>query len=255
MTRTPALLTIGAIGLVGTLAAGVAVAAASEQASADAAIAQFGDRMTAAGFVSEGPSDSGTDGEQSDMDDDVFEGCLGQFQSIVDMNDDSMAGVTARAESDTYSFAPPPTSTDVLSFSLNEDTMEAVIVTVDAEHTDELDDFVALLGSDDAAQCLEDAFAAEMAPDPSSPDASLEPPMDASVDVAATPDLGIGDASSRFDLDMSATVMGFPLDFGFSILAARTGRSLVFVGYSTGAEPLSTIDPQAELQALVDALA
>ena len=75
------------------------------------------------------------------------------------------------------------------------------------------------------------------------------------IDVHATTDLGVGDTSGRLDLGISSNMFGIPIDFDIALLLARTGNSLAYIAYSTGAEPASGLDPQAELQAVVDALA
>ena len=117
------------------------------------------------------------------------------------------------------------------------------------------------LTSPDTAACIEGEIAEESAitiptiPEltgVSLPDLSSMIPQ---IDVHATPDLGVGDASGRLDLGISSNMFGIPIDFDISLLLARTGNSLAYMAYSTGAEPVSDLDPQAELQAIVDALA
>ena len=269
MKRVALLLAAGALGAVASV--GVGHAAAADQAKADAAIAVFEQRVTDAGFVDTGPSETsdtaGTTTGSSDVlaeEPQSFDACFGALAPLLDNTSGDVEGQTARAVSDNYTFTAAPTTaatTGVFDMGPAQDMVAAGVITVDDAHTQLLDQFVSQLTSPDTAACIEGEIAETSAitmptiPEltgVSLPDLSSMIPQ---IDVHATPDLGVGDASGRLDLGISSNMLGIPIDLDVSLLLARTGNSLVYIAYSTGAEPVSTLDPQAELQAVVDALA
>ena len=192
-----------------------------------------------------------------------FDACFGALGPLLDNTNGDVEGQTARAVSDNYTFTASPTTatTGVFDMGPAQDQVAAGVITVDDAHAQLLDEFVSELSSPDTAACIQGQIAETSTitvptiPEltgVSLPDLSSMIPQ---IDVHATPDLGVGDASGRLDLGISSNVFGIPVDFDISLLLARTGNSLAYIAYSTGADPVSDLDPQAELQAVVDALA
>ena len=268
MKRSHSLLAAGALGAVASV--GVGHAAGDDQATADAAIAVFEQRVTDAGFVDTGPPETSDTAVATTGSSDVlaeepqsFDDCFGELAAVLDNANGDVEGQTARAMSDNYTFTaarrrrPPACSTwDRRRTRSRPGWSRSTTPTRKL-----LDQFVSELSSPDDRRLhrgpdrRESAITMPTIPEltgVSLPDLSSMIPQ---IDVHATPDLGIGDASGRLDLDISSNVFGIPVDFDLSLLLARTGNSLAYIAYSTGAEPVSDLDPHAELQAVVDALA
>ncbi len=87
--------------------------------------------------------------------------------------------------------------------------------------------------------------------DVSLPDLSSMIPQ---IDVHATPDLGVGDASGRLNLGISSNMLGIPIDFDLRCCSPARQLARLHRLQHRG-RTASTLDPQAELQAVVDALA
>src|SRR5262245_49297264 len=86
-----------ALGVLGPFTAAVD---SEDQAAADAAVAVFNQRMTDAGWTSQGPliqSGAPEEGEET-----VFGTCLGGFERYLDYTDQRFVGETARAFSDDF---------------------------------------------------------------------------------------------------------------------------------------------------------
>ena len=117
----------------------VALGAADDQATADAAIAAFNERATAAGWVSEGPAEL----DEESPEDDIFSGCAAEFASVDAIFTGEFDGATARAYSDQFTFSPEgtqPATTGLFEFALeNEEFLAAFVITVDEEHAGELE--------------------------------------------------------------------------------------------------------------------
>lgn len=233
----------------------VRATAAEDQAVADAAIAAFNERMEAAGFVSEGPSDFTSGDEDGD---EAFAKCELDFELLGALEDEEgFTGESARAFSDEFLLAPedaPPT-TDFLDFSLEEQRLAALVITVDEGSTPDLDAIVELIGSPEIADCIEQSLDEQMTQSadsdpPPLPEGAFE------LDVSTEADLGVGEASAGLTLGVEIDAMGFTLDLSTSLLFARVDRSLVgvLVGRS-GPEVELPIDPVAELAALAAEIA
>ena len=121
MKRVALLLAAGALGAVASV--GVGHAAADDQAKVDAAIAVFEQRVTDAGFVDTGPSDTSDTSVTSDTAEaatgssDVlaeepqsFDACFGALAPLLDNTNGDVEGQTARAVSDNYTFTAAPTT-------------------------------------------------------------------------------------------------------------------------------------------------
>jgi hypothetical protein len=246
------LLSVGVAVVLGgaAIASGSSLASSGDQPGADAAVAEFNERMLAAGGYSTGAPDM--DPVDPDEAEDFLPAeCVGEFGAAIDPGG-RFPGETARAISDDFRFSDEePASTDPMdALMLDGDTVSAGVIVVDEESEGTLDEFVTIFGSEDTATCLED-FYADMMTDPSlTSDATEVTLPEFTFDVATESDLGIGDASARFTLSIESA------DFGSGTTAwvARTGRSLAFVGITSQGEQVSDIDGQAELEALVDAL-
>jgi hypothetical protein len=240
---------LAAATLGGALVAGSAAASPDDQAAADAAIAEFNERMTEAGGLSSGPPDmEPVDPESGDG---LPVECVGEFETALDAGG-HIEGETARAFSDDFKFsADPPASTDPMDVMMLEgDDVNAGIVTVDEASIGALDELIELIGSEETATCLEGMFTSLMEDPSMTSDATGVTLPEFGFDVSTEFDLGIGDASARFELDISSA--GFASQS--TAWVARTGRSLVYFGVSTTGEPVSDFDGEAEIAALIDSL-
>lgn len=263
------------VGAASALILSVGVQAASaqtdDQRRLDAAVDEFEQRMTEAGWVGE-PADEDDDDVDEDVEDDAdeddgaiaddeFTECLGEMAAVFEGNadDDEFPGQTALRESMEFTFQPAgvgstPETTEGFSFDIEaEETIAAFAVSVDDSGVDVLDTFVDTIGSKETGDCMREAMEADMAAD-TGPD---DVPMELEVEVANEADIGVGDRSARLQFAMSTSFMGIPFVFDFSMYMARVDHDLVMVVHGTFGEPetLSGIDPIAELQTIVDSLA
>ncbi len=251
-----AILTLLAGGVASTRAAATA---SDDQAAADAAITAFNERMTEAGGVSDGAPDM----EPAEPDDDAEEPpaseCLDELDEALEPTS-RFEGETARAFSDNFTFASAdaPLSTDPMEFEFGEnDNVTAGVITVDAAHRSVLDELIATLGSDDVADCLQDELLAADAAAQSGATASSAPPSDvptADVNVTAEPDLGLGDASTRLDIEIASMLGDDTFGFSTSIFVARSDRTLVFFVLGVANEQVSDLEGREELGALLESL-
>ncbi len=225
--------------------------AADDQAIADAAIAAFTDRVTAAGWVSEGPTE--LDAETTD--DELFEECEQEYLALQAVFSGEFEGETAQTYSDEFVFVPEdsvPATTEEFVFSIDdEEFVAAFVVSVDDDHRDELVMLVDQIGSPELVECAEQSFAEDMATEAST--ATSELPIEYTIENDA--DLGVGDtsASLRIGID-SEMVGGEPFQFDTTMYFAQVDRTLVGVlsGRSGSIDPVSGLDPLAELATLVE---
>ncbi len=253
-----AILTLLAGGVASTRAAATA---SDDQAAADAAITAFNERMTEAGGVSDGAPDM--EPAEPDDDDDAEEppasDCLNGLDEALEPSG-RFEGETARAFSDNFTFASAdaPLSTDPMEFEFGEnDNVAAGVITVDAAHRSVLDELIATLGSDDVADCLQDELLAADAAAQSGATANSAPPSDvptADVNVTAEPDLGLGDASTRLDIEIASMLGDDTFGFSTSIFVARSDRTLVFFVLGVANEQVSDLEGREELGALLESL-
>jgi hypothetical protein len=230
-------LLVGVVGVMpGRLSASVDPA---DQAAAEAAVAVFNDRLTAAGWTSTGPfaqSEAGDDGEESE-----FGPCLGGFERYLDYADVRLEGETARAFSD--------------DFQLNGDDREdrggefgyagAIVLTAEASAIAMFDEFVHRLGAEATAACMTSRLD-EVAP-------SDGPTME--IGVTTDVELGVGEESARLDIAVTMDHEGNAYGTSATFAAARVDRSLVVVVAGGSGTAASALDPVAELAAVVDTFA
>lgn len=245
--------------------AGSARATASDQAALDAAIESFNERMTAAGWVSQGPGDGvlgsgdGEDDESSESDE-AMAACFGGLPDLIQglEDDEELPGEIARSESDEFAFmlaTDTPETTESLFSIPDEEEAAAFALSVDGANAALLAQFLDVLGAKETSECVTNALEAEMAPDPESTD-SMDIPMEFEVDASTRGDLGVGEHSAEMTFGFSIDFLGIPFIADGRLMFASTGNHLVGVmHFVTGAaEPASGFDPLAELEALVDAI-
>lgn len=253
MKRSVALLAGATLALGTGLTATHVSANADDQSAADAATAAFNDRMTEAGGVSSGPTDI-TEVPPEDLEeDDIGMECFNAAALGLDAGG-RMEGETARSFSDDFTFASDePESTDPAEmYVADEDTVSAAVITVDGDHGADIEELVDQLGSGESAQCLEDAFMADATASEGTDVAPSVPEY--IVEITAESDLGVGDASALLTLRIASEAEDFSYEYTTAIYVARVDRTMAFVTIDTGAESVSDVDGQAELEALVDAL-
>jgi len=189
-------------------------------------IAAAGERLLALGFASAGPPAA---------DPAAASACLGGLDVPGAVAE--FPGETSRAVSDTYAVFE------------TEDTGEVVTVAlfvVEEDNASTLDWPVRRFGNEDTASCKLDEF---MTPE-------VQQGPDPVVDVTATPDLGVGDGSSRLDMTVAVPLDGgATVQFSQTFALARQANVLVVVSHLVAGEPISEFDPQAELTSVVDSLA
>ena len=260
MRRSLALTVTATLTLAGGLASTRAAATASDdQAAADAAITAFNERMTGAGGVSDGAPDM----EPAEPDDDAEKPpaseCLDGLDEALEPSS-RFEGETARAFSDNFTFASAdaPVTTDPMEFEFGEsDDVTAGVITVHAAHQAVLDELIATIGSEEVAACLQEEFLAADAAAQSGAAAGSAPPSDvptADVTVTAEPDLGLGDASARLDIEIVSMLGDDTFGFSTSIFVARSDRTLVFFALGVVGEQVSDLDGLEELGALLESL-
>lgn len=256
--RRPALVLAGVtLAVIGLTTTRVTATAVDDQAAADTAIASFNERMTEAGGVSDGPPDMSATADTEIVEDDPFAECFGDIAALEPAG--QLDGETARAFSDNFTFPPAGETldTDALSMAISgNDTVNAAVITVDADHAGTIDELVRAFGSDEAETCLEGLFDefAEDTDDGGASDNSSDDVTGFGIDVAAEPDLGIGDASASLQLMLSGNIDEEAYESNTAVYVARVDRSLVFLTINTDAEPTTDIDGLAELALIADSL-
>jgi hypothetical protein len=221
-----------AFGVLGPLMAAVD---ADDQAAADAAVAVFNQRLTDAGWTSQGPliqSGAPEAGEET-----VFGTCLGGFEQYLDYTDRRFDGETARAFSDDFELV-----SDDAEGTVETGYAGAVVLTAAESAVGILNAFVEQLGAGETAACIAqlESFAAN-----SDDESSVE------ATVSNEADLGVGDRSARLDVSVAMTFEGAELTSSATFAAARVDRSLVVVAVGgSGAAGLG-LDPVVELAAIV----
>jgi hypothetical protein len=130
---------------------------------------------------------------------------------------------------------------------MDQEFLSAIVVTVDAEHVDDIVSFVDAVGSDEFAECYAQLGMGETPPEDT---AFVDEAFETSVDSAA--DLGVGDDSGGFHLRFSGELFGEQFDLQASLLFARVDRTLIGLvwGYQGDGKPTSGVDPVDELAAL-----
>lgn len=228
--------------------------AADDQAAADAAIAAFIDRVTAAGWVSQGPADP-----SEATDEELFTECEQEFAVIEAMFTGEFAGETAQAYSDQFVFSPEgtqPATTEAFDFSIeDEEFLVAFVVSVDEGHVDELDAMVQLIGSPELAECAELSMADQLGEvADADPLGTLLSTEMITYSIENEADLGVAESSASLSIAFEADIFGEPLAFDTTMTFARVDRTLVglFTGHTGLTEPTSGIDRRAELAALAD---
>lgn len=223
-------LVVGAVALSSSLAP--ATSGGTDQDRLSNALAASSIRALQAGFWSVGP---GT------RDAEFVSGCLGGIDAPGRLP--PFPGETARAVSNVYLFQPDGDAAPDVG-----ELLTVAVIAVDDASASSLDWSVFVLGRTDTADCRRTEYL-------NSPEAASVPDGLPTVDVTATPDLGIADASSRLDMHIVFTASGTQHRVAYSYLAARLGRMLVVVRLATfGDGPFSGVDAQAELGAIVESL-
>jgi hypothetical protein len=239
-------LTLGALAAGGaalllSLTSASAAGSGADDDAVAAAIDAVVDLLAAAGFVSDGAVD--------DDDPDVFDvvpddaadaagsdySCTADIATLLD-DDGSLVGETARAHSESYSFAAEPAETA----PANADNVTAVALAVDDGGRDALAAIVAGFGSDELEECLESSF-----------EQVLGAGADAgAVTVRADDDLGIGDQSSSF------TIANHSVEYRFdsTLLFTRVGDRVGMVVFFRSGGPDSGFDPLTALAAMAEEL-
>lgn len=228
------------------VAPAIAAAATDEQAQADAVIDAFESRMADAGWVSTGaPSDDDEDDEEADEE---FDECVAQFAGLEGIDEDEFEGTVADAESDEFTFTPESegvATTGVFEIP-QEETVAAGVLIFDEEHAKVAVEFIEVLGSDEFTECFSEALTAA---------AEDEEFAGAEFEVDNQADLGIGDQSARLNFSFDVSVFGVSFEGTFALLFARVDRTMVAVIHASTGVPTSGLDPEEELQFLVDSLA
>jgi hypothetical protein len=221
----------------------------ADQAAAEAAVAVFNERLTAAGWTSTGPfaqSAVGDEGEGSE-----FGPCLGGFERYLDYTDVHLDGETARAFSDDFELTGDDREDGVGEDGVGEDGIGefgyagAVVLTAEASAVVMFDEFVQRLGADATAVCMTGQLA----------DAAPSDGPAVEIGVTNEGDLGVGVASARLDVAVTMDQEGNAYGTSATFAAARVDRSLVVVVAGGSGQAASELDPVAELAAVVDTLA
>jgi hypothetical protein len=231
-------------------------ASADDQARLDAVIEAFNDRMTAAGWQSQGPPpDDGDADVADDESDEALQECFGALLALVPEGGDAdeFPGETASRESDEFIYVPPTegaVTTDAFSLDFDEEeTVSAFAGSVDDANVSTLTQFVETFGSKETVDCIHRELEAQM--EAESADADI--PVEFEVDVTNQADLGIGDHSSSIRFSFSIVFM-VPISVYAEIAVAQVGNDVVGVAHAVTGEPQSDFDPVAELQLLADSL-
>lgn len=240
-----------------------ASAASDDQARIDAAMAAFNERMTDAGWESQGPSDGNLgsdDDDEPSEGDEMIDACFGDLPSIFEGLEgaDEFPGQTARSTSDDFTFTPPTagTATTESMFSIpDEEEAAAIAMSIDDAHVDLIGEFLDVLGSEEMSECMKQAIEADMVVDPESTD-PLEGAFEFEIEVATSGDLGVGEDSAEITFGISMNMFGAPIDLVGTMVFAGVDNDLIGVMHiTTGtAEAQSGFDPVAELAAIVAAV-
>ena len=112
-----------------------------------------------------------------------------------------------------------------------------------------------MIGSPELVECVEQSFAEDMAPGFEHRfrrTAVTESRSEYTIENEA--DLGVGDTSASLRIAFDSEIMGEPFQFDTTMYFAQVDRTLVGVltGHSGSIEPVSGLDPLAELAALVE---
>ena len=226
-----------------------------DQVTADEAIATFNEDMLGLGAVSNGPQDTTEATPEEIAAESPGLECLGDFGTGLDASG-RLEGETARAFSDDFTLpaADEVPSTDPAYYPGGEN-ISAGIITLGEEHQDTLDQIIGSAGSDEVAQCVEDAFQAFADAESANADTtggSVPPSFE--IDVTVNPDLGIGDASAQFTLGVTTTFQDVVYGYSASVYVARVDRSVAILNVNSESEDTSIIDPIEVLGALVESV-
>jgi hypothetical protein len=209
-----------------------------DQAAADAAVAVFNERLTDTGWTSTGPF---TQSQPAAEEEGEFGACLDGVEQYRDYTDLHFDGETARAFSDNFELVgDAPVSTGSVG---DYGYAGAVVLTAEESAVGVLDGFVAQLGAEETLACIaeQSAFASMDAED-----SSVELAMSNEANV------GVGDASARLDFSVTMDYQGSDLSTSATFAAARVDRTLVVVAAGGSGAGASSLDPVAELAAMVD---
>lgn len=238
MHRLLPIIAAGIAAVVGALP--VQASDAGAQARAEEAVAVFNERFTDAGWRSNGPQPV-VDPEEGESE---FGDCFGGMELMLDNTDERIEGETARAYSDEFLLGDPDPPTGSDAAAAESAFAAAAVITVDDDGMALLEDFVTILGAEDAATCIEDVLHEQYEADEG------EVTIDATVD----DDLGIGDQGGRFDLALTSEAMDTMVSYNLSMAAVRADHSLVAVIAGGTGDSIAELDVVAELEAMVDAL-
>jgi hypothetical protein len=212
-----------------------------DQAAAEAAVAVFNERLTAAGWTSTGPfaqGSGGDDRDDSEGEESEFGPCLGGFERYLDYTDVHLDGETARAFSDEFELSGGERADGVGDFGY----AGAVVLTAEASAVVMFDEFVQRLGAEATAACMTAQFA-----EATSSDAPA-----VQIGVTTNGDVGVGETSARLDVAVTMDHEGSAFGTSATFAAARVDRSLVLVVAGGSGPAVATLDPVAELAAVVD---
>jgi hypothetical protein len=238
--------------------ASLARAASDDEARLDAAMEAFNERMTAAGWESEGPVDDDDDDDDADAEaegagDEALRECFGEMPAIFeDLDADEFPGQTASSESEEFLWASPAdatATTEAFSLDLTEETAGAFAATVDDANVATVTEFIEVFGAKETGDCIREGLEAEMAAE--SEDSEIAVEFD--INVSNEGDLGIGEHSAALGFEVS-TVFMVPITLRADVVFAQVGNDIVGVAYTATGDPQSDFDARAELQLIVDSL-
>jgi hypothetical protein len=218
-----------------------------DQAAAEAAVAVFNERLTAAGWTSTGPFAQGagedseeSEGEESEDEESEFGPCLGGFERYLDYTDVHLDGETARAFSDEFELTRGDRPDGVGEFGY----AGAVVLTAEASAVVMFDEFVQRLGAESTAACMTGQLAEATPTD--------APAVE--IGVTTNGNVGVGETSARLDVAVTMDHQGSSFGTSATFAAARVDRSLVVVVAGGSGPAATSLDPVAELAAVVDTL-
>jgi hypothetical protein len=235
-------------------------AASDDEARLDAAMEAFNERMTAAGWQSQGPVDDDDDDDVDDDDaeaedagDDALRECFGEMPAIFDNFDaDEFPGQTASSESEEFAWPAPSDSTgttEEFSFDFAEETTSAFAATVDDANVSTVTEFIELFGAKETGDCIREGLEAEMGAE--SEDSEI--PVEFEINVSNEGNLGIGEHSAALSFDVSA-VFVVPVNLRADVVFAQVGNDIAGVAYTVTGDPQSDFDARAELEMVVESL-
>ena len=209
-----------------------------DQAAAAAAVAVFNERLTDAGWTSHGPltqSAAPEEGDESGSE----RVSAGSSCTSTTPTGTSTARQRGRSPTTSSSSADGAESVDATG-----DTgyAGAVVLTAAESAVGVLDTFVEQLGAEETAVCISQlqSFAST-----SDDESSVE------TTVTNDADLGVGERSARLDFSVAMTFEGNELTSSATFAAARVDRSLVVVAIGGSGSAGLSLDPVAELAAIV----